>query len=263
MTVCEHAHESLELWLGKPFKPFSCSICGWQSGKTKAAFLNKKNMHASLDEEERRQIELDHARDHFWKTLFKLPVFADPIGMMAHIPDGLHLVNLNLFKRFWRSTIYLKLNDDMQLVVEDFMRKAGYPIKIRSDDPNLANAFIGRDCKKFVAEMEHLLPHLLHVANCPASAGAAATAATVEAHPPDEDDDDEIDDEFEPTSDKVEAEKALHPEMMQHTEDWDAFCTLALDAMRPFDPARGDTAALYRGERAVEHFNAVVEVVRA
>ena len=69
MTVCEHAHESLELWLGKPFKPFSCSICGWQSGKTKAAFLNKKNMHASLDEEERRQIELDHARDHFWKVL--------------------------------------------------------------------------------------------------------------------------------------------------------------------------------------------------
>ena len=183
--------------------------------------------------------------------------------MMANIPDGLHLVHLNAFKRFWKWTIYLKLNNEMQLVVEDFLRKAGFPIKIRSEDPNLANGFIGRDSKKFMAEMEHLLPHLLHVANCPASAGAAATAATHEAQPPaDDDEDEDIDDEYRPTDDEVAAETNLYPEMMLHAHDWDCFRQLALRAMRPFDPARGDSQE-YREERALEYFNAATKVARA
>ena len=108
----------------------------------------------------------------------------------------------------------------MQLVVQDFLHKAGFPIKIRSDDPNLANAWIGRDSKKFISEMEHLLPHLLHVANCPSCAGEAAKAAAREAQPPEEDDDidEDIDDEYEPTEEEVEAEKQLCPEMMMHAQ---------------------------------------------
>ena len=50
--------------------------------------------------------------------------------------------------------------------------------------------------------------------------------------------------------------------MMQHAQDWDDFRKLALDAMRPFDPARGDSDE-YRAERALEYFNAATAVVRA
>ena len=82
------------------------------------------------------------------------------------------------------------------------------------------------------------------------------------AEEPNDDDDDEVDDDFLPTDEEVEAEKSLLPEMMQHAEDWDGFRTLAIVAMRPFDPARGDSSA-YRDERAVEYFEAAVAVARA
>ena len=240
-TLAKHGHESYELWMGQTFKPFECDICGWKSGPTKAAFLAKKACHECLGSDERKQAELEHARTHFWKLLFTLPVFKQPLGMRAHIPDGLHLIWLNAFLRFWKHTIYLKLNDAMQQVAEDYLRKAGFPIKLRSDDANLANGFIGWDSKKFINELCLHLPHLLHLANCPSNAGQAAAAAAVSAAEEPDDDDDEVDDDFLPTDEEVEVEKSLLPEMMQHAEDWDGFRTLAIVAMRPFDPARGDS----------------------
>ena len=138
------------------------------------------------------------------------------------------------------------------------------------DDPGALNKWIGRNAKRFVTEIADLLPHLLHLAHAPASAGAAAAAAVEDAGDMlDAEcdvsgalDDDDIDAAWEADDDEVAAEVAREPLMMQDAQDFENFHILAVFAMRPFDPERGDTDN-YRQERAFEYFEAALPVVKA
>ena len=169
----KRGHCSYELAKGLPFKPFECGFgdCKWKSGDLRKYTAYKARI-ALLNDDELKQEKLDHARSHAWKLLLQEPVF--DINMDHYSPDDLHLLYLNIFKRFFSSTVYEKLNKELQAVAEDFLRAAGFPIKLRGEDPTLVNNWIGRDAKKFMAHADVLLPHLLHLANMPEEAGEAA-----------------------------------------------------------------------------------------
>ena len=258
---CARAHRSYELWRGKQFKPFSCDCCSYKSGdlKTYQAAVAKFD---ALDAAEQKKQSSVHASDHFWKLLGLTPLF--DLDLDHFSPDDLHLVHLNIFKRLFDRTVYLKLTDEMQQVLEDFLRASGFPIKVRSDDATLACNWIGRDCKKFIEMADIMLPHCLHLANVPSEAGAAAAAAckkaAVAATFEDDGDDDDIDPEFAPTDEDVQREEQDEGEMMQHARDWDVFIHLAQVALRPWD---AEDTEEYRERRALESFKAAVPVVEA
>ena len=168
------AHMSYELEKGLPFKKFHCGFrgCKWQSGELRdyRAYTAKI---ARLNDDDLKEAKLNHSRSHAWKLLLQAPVVVD-LDMDHYSPDDLHLVYLNIFKRFFAATVYDKLNSDLQAVAEDYLKAAGFPIRLRGEDPTLVCNWIGRDAKKFMATADLLLPHLLQLANMPEAAGDAA-----------------------------------------------------------------------------------------
>ena len=100
---------SFELWTGRPFKPFSCDCCSFKSGNL-AEYKVVVSTWDALDAAAQKEASKKHAPDHRWKTLGLLPLFH--LNLDHFSPDDLHLVHLNVFKRLFDRTVYLKLNNE-------------------------------------------------------------------------------------------------------------------------------------------------------
>ena len=223
--VYELAHASLEERRGEPYKKQKCSYCPWSCD---SLTLLKRQRKALLEKPtaEQKLIQKEHMSLHFMKLLFVEPVTDIPVNHCW--PDLLHLVKMNTFKQKFEGTVYMQLSDEMMVVCQDYLVLAGFPVRVRKQEgePPCAS-WIGRDCDKFVGEADLHLPHLLHLAFAPESAGPKARAILDEAAKivkrkessgegssvegssgnAEDDDDDDWDQEFEPTPKEAQAQE--------------------------------------------------------
>ena len=130
------------------------------------------------------------------------------------------------------------------------MREAGfYSYDAAADDEDPVKRWIGREVKRFLVEAHIHLPFLLRLAEAPVELVPDSVQEFMNAAGEEEMQVD--DDEFAPTEQEVNDEKAEAPTMMKHAEMWDNF----LDWVRFMQEDWESDSDDYRKGRAVQWFN--------
>ena len=213
------------------------------------------------------QVEVDGVRVHWDQKLFTPGAFRAPLGMMQHAVDPLHLNLLNKFKQLLTGTIFSFLSEEMLNVVQEYCHLMGFMVKFnRKEGEDPVSSWAGPDCRRLMENAATILPHLLHLAHAPASAGPAARAALegakaaiAEPTAADvEDDEDDADYDYIPTPAEVQAEKDATPMLIVCAKAWDRYFELVDYESRVFE----EDSDKYREQRMVSYFNAEVATKR-
>ncbi|KAL1520725.1 hypothetical protein AB1Y20_022293 [Prymnesium parvum] len=245
--MCASAHFSPGVARGGRYTAFACPHCDYSPSTEARWRADYKEFVALTDEEqaERRRAHVANAA-HAHQELYMPPLLY--LDMTHAGVDNLHLVYLNLFKHLFKYTVHEPLPDSKKKLVREYLKSQGYySYAADADEDDPVKRWIGREVKRFLHEAHLHLPFLLQLAAAPLDV-CGARASDLDADGREAMD---ADDEFDPTSEELQAEAEAEPEMMSNADKWDHFLALVRLVESKWDRDDDD----YRKLRAVSWFN--------